>query len=152
MTNREDEFCFDRGPTKTIKDLINHIKYCSAFIKNFAESKLLAEEKLIELLGHDVKCSKTYHIDDSSITVKTGSNYILDKAAYALSLNSDKQINPYFPVVKVVTTYEINKKAVRECKANGSETDKALLDTFITESDKKPYVTIAPYKNKDIQS
>ena len=82
------------------------------------------------------------------MTVTTGLNYSFNKKGYAEYLESGKQIDEKFPVVKEVVELQLNKKAVKDLDQYGSPDDVYLKSMFVTTSDKKLHISIKKPKPK----
>lgn len=135
-------------PSHLIKDLIVHIQQCSHDIERISLDKQASEQRLKEMLGHTKHGSHTHEFLDYKITVTTGSNFTLDKNAFADYLMGDRKIDSRYDVVKPVSSYEINKKALTNLDMFGSQADIELKNKFIRQSDKKLHIRIV--KNEPI--
>ncbi len=129
---------------------INSIQCLKDTISILESYKFELEQKLIQDLQHNINASKTYNIDDYKITINTAMNYKFDEKQYMEYLKAPEKIDPKFCIVKeqIVTDYELNKKAFRDCMEYGSPQDKLLAALFVTEKEKKPYVSI---ERKDVE-
>jgi len=137
-----NEFPNLSDPSHIIKDLIVHIQACNAEIERLNIDKQRSEQKLKEMLGHTKHGSHTHEFLDYKITITTGSNLTLDKNKFYDYLTGDDKIDARYEVVKPVTTYELNKKAITNLEMFGSQHDIALKNKFVKQTEKKLHVRI----------
>lgn len=128
--------------THVIKDLIKHILQCSHDIEQLNLAKQSSEAKLKDMLCHNKHGAHTHEFLDYKITITTGSNITLDKNAFYNYLTGDTKIDERYQVVKPVSSYEINKKAITNLDMFGTQADIALKNKFIKYSEKKLHVKI----------
>jgi hypothetical protein len=128
--------------TETIKSLIFHVEECAHRIAHYNIEKQRSEEKLKEMLCHTKHGAHTHEFLDYKITITTGSNLTLDKNAFYEYLTGLKKIDSRYDVVKPVSSYEINKKAIKNLEMFGSNDDIELMNKFIKRTDKKLHIRI----------
>jgi len=138
-----DEFpeVLDNGAT--VRDLIKHINLCNDTIDMMSNLKAIAENNLATLLEHTKIGAHTHTFDDWKITITTGLNYKLNIDRYIGSLSAVDKIDGRFPIVKQVTKFELNNKAIRECEMFGTQQDNAIKDAYLSATPKKMHVKIA---------
>ncbi len=144
------EFSDPHDPAMMVKDLINHIEECNNSISNLNLAKQKSEQALRDMLCHTKHGAHTHEFMDYKITITTGSNYSLDKNAYAEYLMSHEHIDSRFNIVKPVTKYELNLKALKDCDMYGTEQDRKLKDSFIKATEKKLHVKIIRNPSNDV--
>lgn len=125
-----------------IKDLIIHIQQCNYSLDTLSKSKYEAELKLKDMLQHTKHGAHTHEFQDYKITITTGSNLTLDKNAFYDYLTGEHKIDARYEVVKPVSHYEVNKKAISNLDMFGSQEDIALKNKFIKQTEKKVHVKI----------
>lgn len=135
-----------------VDDLISHIKMCDHVIKVTQAEKQKSEAKLREIFDHKIDGAATYDHGNYKVTITAGLNYKFNKKKYLELLNAPEKIDPKFQIVKQVTEYQLNKKAIRELDYFGSPQDKYLKSLFVTTSEKKLHVAIKEVKNESIAS
>ena len=128
--------------TKLVKDLIDHIQQCNDDISSLSLAKQHSEHKLKDMLCHTKHGSHTHEFLDYKITITTGSNFTLDKNAFYEYLTGHEKIDSKFDIVKQITKYDINPKAIKNLDMFGTNRDIALKDTFIKQNEKKLHVKI----------
>ncbi len=128
--------------THIIKDLIVNIQRCSSEIDRLNLDKQSFEERLKDMLCHTKHGAHTHEFLDYKITITTGSNLTLDKNAFYEYLTGAHKIDDRYEVVKPVSSYEINKKAITNLDMFGSQEDIVLKNKFIKYSEKKLHVKI----------
>ena len=133
--------------SRQVQDLINHIKLLDYDIKKYQKEKSESEAKLRDHFNHNYDGSITYEHGNHKITITTGINYKFNKKEYLNYLNHPA-IDDKYKIVKEVISYELNKKAIRDCDAYGSDQDRYLKSIFITTSDKKLHITIKEIKDE----
>jgi hypothetical protein len=143
-----DEFP-DLDNDNIVNDLIAHIKMCAHEIKQYSNAKEQSEHKLKEIFKHEKNGSSTYKTNNHKITITTGLNYKLNIKKYLSLLDAPEKIDPKFELVKQVTTYELNKTAIKDLDYFGSNQDKYLKSLFIEESPKKLHIKLEDIKSVD---
>jgi hypothetical protein len=128
--------------TETIKSLIFHIEECAHQIARYNTEKQRSEEMLKDMLCHTKHGAHTHEFLDYKITITIGSNLTLDKNAFYEYLTGAEKIDARYEVVKPVSSYELNKKAITNLELFGSQEDIALKNKFIRATEKKLHVKI----------
>lgn len=134
--------------THIIKDLIVNIQRCSSEIERLNLDKQSCEERLKDLLCHTKHGAHTHEFLDYKITITTGSNLTLDKNAFYEYLTGEHKIDARYEVVKPISSYELNKKAITNLDMFGSQEDIALKNKFVRQTEKKLHVRIVKNEPK----
>jgi len=127
----------------TVRDLIKHINLCNDTIDMMSNSKAIAENDLAVLLEHTKIGAHNHTFDDWKITITTGLNYRLNIERYIDSLSAVDNIDDRFPIVKQVTKFELNNKAIRDCEMYGTQQDNAIKDAYLSATPKKLHIKIS---------
>lgn len=133
-----------------IQDLIYHIEQCNQDIDQLSLAKQSSENKLKEMLCHTKHGQHTHQFKDYKITITTGSNYSIDKNKYADYLMSSNKIDERFNIVKIITKYDVNEKAIKDIDVYGTEHDRKLKNSFIKETPRKLHVKIIKMEPKPV--
>ena len=138
----KDEFPEVLNNGATVRGLIKHINLCNDMTEMLAAAKAVSEKDLATLLDHNKIGAHTHTFDFWNITITTGLNYKMNIDRYIESLSAVDKIDDRFPIVKQVTKFELNNKAIRDCELFGTQQDNAIKDAFLSATPKKLHVKI----------
>jgi len=122
-----------------ILDLCGTLENVSYQIAELARIKEELEARLNGLIEHPEEGSKSYIEGKYKITISTGFNYTLDKDEYE---QVGSRLASCFNPVKMKTTFELDKKIIRDCEAYGSKEDVLLMSQIIHKKPKKLHMKI----------
>jgi hypothetical protein len=125
-----------------VADMISHVNFCNDMIEYLSEAKQHSEAELAKLLEHTKCGAHTHTFRDWKITITTGLNYKLNIDKFIETLSAPEKIDDRFPIVKQVTKFELNNKAIRDCELYGTQQDNLIKDLYLTSSPKKLHVKI----------
>jgi len=124
------------------KDIIDNIEELSAIkrlIENYKESAAVLENLIAEKLNHMDMGQKTYHVCDYKLTITSGYNYTVDKAAYARLRDT---LPAKFNVVQEKLTLSANKTAIREAMKYASPAELHVIAEVVTAAPAKLQIKI----------
>ena len=121
-----------------MKQTLDKLSNINQQIKELKSQKEDLERVLIINLHHEKEGQKTYNIDEYNLTIKTTTNFSLDKEAYHELVLADKEKAESMPVI-VTISHKVDKE--RLLKMSGERLK--LASSMITIKPAKPYVVLS---------